>query len=205
MPETPPHPRRRYTPDRLAEAAAEARNLTEAMEHLGIPDATQGQRRYVTTLMQRHGIDASHFSRDHAKWSRERLAEVAAISMSTAEVVRRLGLDPVGGNVTHIGRRLTKYGVDTSHFSSRPRAHGREKADRRTPGRQLRRRLVALGTPDACALCGIPPTWQGRPLPLEVDHVNGDWRDNAPENLRLLCPNCHSTTDGYRRRKGDRR
>ena len=34
--------------------------------------------------------------------------------------------------------------------------------------------------------------------PLEVDHKDGDWRNCRPENLRVLCPNCHSLTATYR-------
>lgn len=39
--------------------------------------------------------------------------------------------------------------------------------------------------------------WQGKPLPLQLDHVNGDHIDNRLENLRILCANCHSQTDTW--------
>jgi hypothetical protein len=40
--------------------------------------------------------------------------------------------------------------------------------------------------------------WMNKPLTLELDHINGDFNDNSLENVRLLCPNCHSQTDTFR-------
>ena len=48
-----------------------------------------------------------------------------------------------------------------------------------------------------CALCNRI-TWRGQPITLEIDHIDGDWENNRPENLRALCPNCHSQTDTYK-------
>ena len=50
-----------------------------------------------------------------------------------------------------------------------------------------------------CSCCGIDE-WQGRTIVLDLDHVNGNNRDNRLENLRFLCPNCHSQTDTYKGR-----
>jgi len=48
--------------------------------------------------------------------------------------------------------------------------------------------------------CGITDEWRGRKIVLELDHVNGCGNDNRLENLRFLCPNCHSQTETFRGR-----
>ena len=50
---------------------------------------------------------------------------------------------------------------------------------------------------DECSMCKLPPTWNGRPLTLQLDHIDGDRANNALSNLRLLCPNCHTQTETF--------
>ncbi|MFD3325719.1 HNH endonuclease signature motif containing protein [Streptomyces sp. NPDC058701] len=50
-------------------------------------------------------------------------------------------------------------------------------------------------------MCGYPGEWLGRPITLQIDHISGDWLDNSPENLRYACPNCHSPTDTWCRKR----
>lgn len=45
-----------------------------------------------------------------------------------------------------------------------------------------------------CEVCGVND-WQGKPITLHVDHINGDPSNDHPSNLRLICPNCHSQTE----------
>lgn len=56
----------------------------------------------------------------------------------------------------------------------------------------LHRSLQAIGRKYICEGCGIGPEWQGKSLTLEIDHIDGDNKNNNRENLRYLCPNCHS-------------
>lgn len=48
-----------------------------------------------------------------------------------------------------------------------------------------------------CQICGIKPEWNGKVLILQIDHINGVNNDHRLENLRLLCPNCHSQTETF--------
>ncbi|MGR8010304.1 HNH endonuclease signature motif containing protein [Streptomyces hypolithicus] len=200
----------RYTHELLEEAARETTHFDEAVRWCG-GTPTLGSRRYIRARMAKAGIDVSHFTDTRVRHTEARLRELVACSKSVAEVVRRLGISPVGGNQAHIGRRIAALKIDTSHFVRAPR--GRPKgslgatltlgspSDGRIPGHRLRRELVRTGLRESCAMCGTGTEWNGKPLRLEVDHVNGTWWDNRPDNLRFLCPNCHAITDTYRGRK----
>jgi hypothetical protein len=48
-----------------------------------------------------------------------------------------------------------------------------------------------------CAICKIPPVWNSKPIVFIVDHIDGDYENNAPENMRAICPNCNSQTDSF--------
>jgi len=149
------------------------------------------------------------------RYTRELLAPIVAESFSIAEVVRKLGLRQAGGNHTHISRRIRDLALDSSHFRGSAWNRGdrhiggpsklshadllieRSEMARRTPAFRLRRALREIGRSFVCELCGLGNTWRDLPLRLEIDHANGRHNDNRPENLRLLCPNCHSQTETF--------
>lgn len=104
-------------------------------------------------------------------------------------------------------------GLDTSHFMGQAWRRGmtapvvppRPLEELLVDGRllqtnRLKKRLMADGLKqDRCEIC-LRDSWNGRPIPLELDHINGRRDDNRLANLRILCPNCHAQTDTYRGR-----
>jgi transposase-like protein len=163
------------------------------------PRDSVGPCRYVVTM-------------PYATYTHEVLAEAVASSTSMAEVLRNLGLQQNGGAHAHLRRRIDKLGIDTSHFLGRADYRGVPNPRRRRPSEiltvrpsdakraapsTLRRALMELGRPYRCAGCGVGDTWNGHPLTLHVDHIDGSFWDCRPENLRFLCANCHSQTVTY--------
>jgi hypothetical protein len=120
-------------------------------------------------------------------------------------VLRYLGLAQAGGTQAHIARRIRALEIDTSHFR-RSTGGGRNRLTaqdilQRVPYGQMRRKphhlrwaLTSTGRPYQCAQCSNGGRWMGADLRLHVDHIDGDFHNNDPGNLRFLCPNCHSQT-----------
>lgn len=111
---------------------------------------------------------------------------------------------------------IRKLGLDRSHFTGMAWAKGRKRRDLALSlaeilvqgstygSSRLRERLVAEGLLlPLCAECSLTE-WRGERLPLHLDHINGDHTDNRLENLRILCPNCHSITKTWCNRSSRR-
>jgi hypothetical protein len=154
------------------------------------------------------------------KYTKEILATAVKVSISVAGVLRHLGLAQTGGMHAHLSRRIRLYGIDTSHFLGRRANSGPQHKSRkrlpwqevlvlRTHGRRqhahvLRRALLEWGRDYQCEgpRCQVQGSWCGRPIMLHVNHKNGNWLDDRPENVQFLCPNCHSQTPNYCGSKG---
>ncbi len=135
--------------------------------------------------------------------------EAAVRSSSTVrQVLQRLGIKAAGGNYRSFHKAALHYQIDTTHFGGSSHK-GRKLAPRKpiaaylvkdsdVQSHRLKRFLLERRVLEPiCSCCG-GVTWQGGPIPLELDHRNGDHRDNQLSNLRLLCPNCHALTPTYR-------
>lgn len=148
------------------------------------------------------------------KFSEEELVEAVTASTSVMGVLRFLKVNQPGGSHTHMSRRIKELKIDTSHFKRMPVGYVSLKkktasdflvllpdGSHRIVRLYLHRSLQELEVPYKCALCGNPGEWLGNPMELEIDHTDGNWRNNLFENLRYLCPNCHSQTPTHRNKK----
>ncbi|AOT59087.1 hypothetical protein A4G23_01918 [Streptomyces rubrolavendulae] len=216
----PPRERRDYSRERLAEAAARSHSIREMLEHLGYP-AHDSPFGHIRRKLDAFGIDTSHFTGGRGYGGsvpdRESLASAAARSTGLAGLLRELGLPNNGARRARVRRALAAHSISTAHFTGQAHRRGtvarnrkpaaeilrrREAGSGRATTAMLRRALDEVGVVRVCAACGTGDTWQGKRLVLEIDHVNGDRLDNRRENLRYLCPSCHSQTDGFSRGTG---
>lgn len=65
-----------------------------------------------------------------------------------------------------------------------------------TPQSELPKKHIISTKGYSCEICGISD-WQGKPIVLQLDHIDGNADNNHEDNLRLLCPNCHTQTDTF--------
>lgn len=139
-------------------------------------------------------------------WTDEQLIAAVGSSFSVRQVILKLGLIPAGGNYTHVSERISDLNIRTEHFkgcgwnkgmryhtNSRPTLRSLLVLGSKVQSYKLKLRLYEEGLKKAeCELCGWSQISPDGRIPLELDHINGNHKDNRLVNLRVLCPNCHS-------------
>lgn len=145
------------------------------------------------------------------KYTIEELREAVAESYSIRASLKKLGLAPQGGNYRTFHRAVEYYDIDTSHFTGKAWSSGKKLGPNKPieyyltnqgsiSSYHLKNRLLNEGLLEyICVICNNTE-WMGEPIPLQLDHINGQHYDNSLENIRLLCPNCHALTSTFRGR-----
>ena len=134
--------------------------------------------------------------------TKEELQKAVSGAHSMAQVVRRLGLIKSSKTYKVVQSEIEHYSIKT-HFKSRARntvKYAPEEIyckDSTYDKTTLRKRIIKEGTITyECQVCGISE-WRGKEISLQLDHINGTNSDNRIENLRFLCPNCHTQTSTW--------
>ena len=215
-----PKPRResRIANEKLLRVASSgAHSRREILIRLGVADATNNYSRLEKearllgivlparkTTGPSRGVPGARAKRqqDVRDWAEARFAEHIANSDSLGSALAKLNLLHSRENAKWLRELCTERGlkapVNRGGGSAMPDeewfALGRRRRNSESRARIERSHLIPHSD---CASCGSGKVWNGKPLTLHLDHVNGDTTDNRVENLRFLCPNCHSQTPTY--------
>lgn len=153
----------------------------------------------------------------------QELTVATKTSVSYAEVLKKLKLKQSGSMQSRIKKEIKNLGLDISHFTGQAWCRGKNSyQDKRIKNKYsdeiifiensnvsngvVKNRLMSNPSFEhKCELCTIKEWYDPfenkiKPVNLELDHINGNERDNRKENLRLICSNCHSFTPTYKGR-----
>ena len=147
--------------------------------------------------------------RKHPVWlvTKEELVRIIEECSTLVEVLARFGRGSVGRNLDTLHARCREENISLDAL--RKRSHARIGHRKKIPLDQalrnpnvsrklIKSRIMEEGLlENKCALCGQLPEWQGKPLVMVLDHVNGIANDHSLENLRLICPNCNSQLETF--------
>lgn len=149
--------------------------------------------------------------RNKIVYTEEQIKNAVKNSFSWRQVLIKLGFSSnAGGNYKTIQNKAKNLKIDTSHFKGmgwnlkgtarnairNMFVKGIFRNSENVKQRLLKEHLVK----NECSICRNEGIWLEQNLVLELDHINGDRSDNTVDNLRLLCPNCHSQTISFRGR-----
>lgn len=136
----------------------------------------------------------------------ENVKEYVRTSINLSEVLNKLGIPRQGNNSKTLRKYLDDNKIDYSHFTGRARTYKIKKEVSLNDifsnkysynNRSLKNRLLKAGYKKyECEECGISK-WLGKEIVLQLHHKDGNNKNNSLENLKLLCPNCHSLTENF--------
>lgn len=139
-------------------------------------------------------------------YSYEKVEDAVKNSICWKDALQRMGIPPAGGNWKTFKDAVKRHGIDTSHFNQYAAVSRTETypASYYIENRvniqsyKLLRKLLNEGYKEyRCEVCGIAE-WNGKPLTLQLHHIDGDHLNNSLDNLQVICPNCHSQTKNFR-------
>ena len=172
-----------------------------------IGDLTKTTYTTVRYWLDKYGLKTNGFNKTH-NWDENLLRDAVKKSECKSDVLRILGISTKSGNFQTLDRYVKKYGIDDSGLKYDYK-RGNKWVETRlneeifcsqsnVSKNTLKNRILKENLIDyKCSLCGLENVWNDKKIQLQLDHINGKNDDNRLENLRYLCPNCHSQTETY--------
>lgn len=143
--------------------------------------------------------NTTHLTREPKKYSKEFLEPIIASSTSYRQVLQKLNLKD-GSSQTTIKNAVYHYNINISHFTGQSWNKGLSISENPKNKSSWKNKLI-LERGHKCERCKRTKWVSGNAIPLELEHVDGNNKNNVRANLKLLCPNCHSQTKTWKRRK----
>ena len=117
---------------------------------------------------------------------------------NTSQLCSKLGIRPRGNNYYTIKNAVNRLNIDISHWKPNSKSNLKDITAYKTTKHLKKRLLNERG--HQCQSCNNTQ-WMGQAIPLEAHHIDGNINNNLPENISLLCPNCHSLTNNWKNKK----
>lgn len=138
------------------------------------------------------------------------LKKLVLESNSLSDILRKQGKSISGSSMNILKNSLKNYNIEY-HFLNKKGSNlpGKKKdlseiliENSNYSSSYLKKRLIKDGIKkDVCEICGQNNFWNNNYLTLQLDHINGNHYDNRLNNLRIICPNCHTQTNTFSSRK----
>lgn len=138
--------------------------------------------------------------RNYRNYTDNDIIKIVPNVTSLRQLLTKLELKEAGGNYANMKRKLQELKIDCSHWTGSAWNKNKQLKNWTEYGRprSFKKHLIAIRG-HKCERCKLSE-WEKNPIPLEIDHVNGDRTDNRLENLLILCCNCHALTPTWRGR-----
>lgn len=190
----------------LRQHASVAHTLADILDSFGL-SRTDGNYVRLRKYLILHNIDVTHLTGKNtpSRWKYDVVSAAVRDATSFTDCLRKMGLTVHGDNAKTLRRYVTSYKIDTSHFSSVTPVKTTTLSDAElfcensaADRGVVKKHIIKRGLiPYVCRDCGNNGAWNGKPISLHLEHINGTNNDNRLKNLTFLCPNCHSQTPTF--------
>jgi hypothetical protein len=199
--------------EELRQVVSSSSCINDVVHHFGFKTFSLRLRR----IIKENQIDISHLSTSYKfidKYPRKELEAIITSRHTWTDVMSELGYADTRC-VDDVIQRCMNLGISTSHI---PQIDSINRKFRKYTLQEicvedswymscnvlLNRLHKELGWKKQCSVCNLEE-WNGKPIPLEIDHINGRHFDHRFENLRFICPNCHAQTNTYKGKNMNKR